>query len=323
VSSIDAAVAVLRRGGLVAFPTETVYGLGADAANADALHRLFRVKGRPKDHPVIVHIAATAPLDDFALDVPVGAAALAAAFWPGPLTLVLRKRPDAVDDTATGGRTTVGLRVPDHPVALELLGAFGGGIAAPSANRFGRVSPTTAPHVRADLGDEVDLVLDGGPSRVGVESTIVDLTAPEPRILRVGGVTTDAVARVLGTDVARRDEGDIAAPGTLPSHYAPLARVEVIAAAAVPERAVNLVTRGERVGVVAPAPAPRVHDDVVVLATPADADEYAQILYAALRAADAAALDVVLAVAPANDGVGAAVADRLRRASADAPRTAK
>ena len=162
VPDIEAAVAVLRRGGLVAFPTETVYGLGADAANAGALHRLYRVKRRPADHPVIVHLAAHASLDQYARVVPDVARDLAAAFWPGPLTLVLHKRAEVVDDAATGGRPTVGLRVPDHPVALALLDAFGGGIAAPSANRFGRVSPTTAAHVRADLGADVDLVLEGG-----------------------------------------------------------------------------------------------------------------------------------------------------------------
>jgi L-threonylcarbamoyladenylate synthase len=316
-ASIEDAVAVLRRGGLVAFPTETVYGLGADAANREALQRLFRVKGRPADHPVIVHIAAGARLDDFAHHVPAAARALAAEFWPGPLTIVLPKRSEAVDDAATGGRPTVGLRVPDHPLALELLAAFAGGIAAPSANRFGHVSPTTAQHVRADLGDDVDLVLDGGPCRIGVESTIVDLSGACPLILRVGGIATSEVARVVGHDVEVRDTGEIAAPGTLALHYAPRARVEVVTADRVPERAVTLVTRGERVGVLASAPAPPVAPRVVVLAVPADAEEYARVLYSALRTADAQSLDVVLAVPPAPVGVGVAVCDRLRRASAE------
>ena len=197
------------------FPTETVYGLGADAANAEAVRRLFAVKGRPADHPVIVHVARAAQLDDLARDVPDGARLLADAFWPGPLTIVVRRNPDLVVAEVTGGLDTVGVRVPDHPVALELLEAFGGGVAAPSANRFGRVSPTTAAHVRADLGDDVRQILDGGPSRVGVESTIVDVTGSEPAILRVGGLSRADVARVIGGEVALRTSGEAPAPGTL------------------------------------------------------------------------------------------------------------
>jgi L-threonylcarbamoyladenylate synthase len=302
---------------LVAFPTETVYGLGADASRSDALARLYQVKGRPSDHPVIVHIASAADLEYYARDVPDTAGLLARAFWPGPLTLVVSKNPTKVDDAATGGRATVGLRVPDHPIALALLEAFGGGIAAPSANRFGRVSPTHAAHVRADLGDDVDLVLEGGASRVGVESTIVDLTAAEPAILRVGGLTRSAIERELGHQVARRDTGEVAAPGTLPSHYAPDARVELVTAAELRERAVTLVTGGARVGVLAQAPTPHVAADVVVLGPPRDIEEFARVLYARLREADAIGLDTVLAVAPSDDGLGAAIRDRLRRASAN------
>jgi L-threonylcarbamoyladenylate synthase len=315
-AEIAAAVEVLRAGGLVAFPTETVYGLGADASNADALARLYRVKGRPLDHPVIVHLSAAAALDDYACDVPDAARAAAAAFWPGPLTVVLRKRPDAIADAATGGRPTVGLRVPDHPVALALLEAFGRGIAAPSANRFGRVSPTTAAHVRADLGTDVDLVLEGGATRVGVESTIVDFTNDEPAILRVGGIAAEELARVLGRQLERRDTGAVAAPGTLPSHYAPDARVEVVTAAELAARAVTLVTSGARVGVLAMAPLPDLPPEVRVLGAPGDVAEFARVLYARLRDADGAGLDVVLAAAPSDDGLGVAIRDRLRRASA-------
>jgi L-threonylcarbamoyladenylate synthase len=318
----DAAAAILRGGGLVAFPTETVYGLGADAANPDALARLYRVKGRPLDHPVIVHIATGTDLADEARDVPDVAHALAREFWPGPLTLVLTKRADRISDAATGGRPTVGLRVPDHPVALALLDAFGRGIAAPSANRFGRVSPTTADHVRADLGAEVDLVLDGGPSRVGVESTIVDVTGPAPLVLRVGGISVAAIERVVGVPLARRDQGEIAAPGTLAVHYAPAARVEITEPAAVTERARVLVGSGRRVGLLALEVPPDLPAALVVLDPPADVDDYAHILYARLRAADAAGLDVVLAVLPPDIGVGAAVRDRLHRAAAD-PSTAR
>lgn len=318
-ASIDEAVRALRAGGLVAFPTETVYGLGADAANAHALDRLYEVKGRPRDHPVIVHLARASQLDDFALDVSPVAHELATRCWPGPLTLVVRRNPDAVASEATGGRDTVGLRVPDHPLALALLDAFGGGVAAPSANRFGRVSPTTAAHVRADLGDDVDVVLDGGPCRVGVESTIVDLSGDTPAILRVGGVDERAIATIVGRPLARRTEGEVAAPGTLASHYAPVARVELCAADDVVARAAALAAAGERVAVLGLRDAVRgpFADDVVALDAPVDAAEYAHVLYARLRAADELGATVLLAVPPTlDDGVGAAIRDRLRRAAA-------
>jgi L-threonylcarbamoyladenylate synthase len=316
-SNIDEAVAVLRRGGLVAFPTETVYGLGADAANSDALRRLYRVKRRPVDHPVIVHVADTAALDDYAIDPPPVAHALARAFWPGPLTLVVRKRAERVADEATGGGPTVGLRVPDHPLALELLRAFAGGIAAPSANRFGRVSPTTAAHVRADLGSDVDLVLDGGPSRVGVESTIVDVSGDTPAILRAGGVSEADIARIAGGELPRRDRGEVAAPGTLPTHYAPNARVELVERAALAARAAELVAAGTRTGVLALDPPRDLPPAVVVLEPPSDIDDYARVLYARFRAADDSEIAVLLVVPPPARGVGVAVCDRLHRASAD------
>jgi len=299
---IERAVEILRAGGIVAFPTETVYGLGADAANPDALRRLFAVKGRPRDHPVIVHAARAAQLDELGRDVPAVAHGLGEAFWPGPLTLVVARRGDRVAPEATGGRDTVGIRVPDHPVALALLEAFGGGIAAPSANRFGRVSPTTAAHVRADLGDNVDLVIDGGPSAVGVESTIVDVTASEPVVLRVGGVSELRLAAVVGAPLTRRTSGEIAAPGTLVAHYSPNARVELVDAAVLSSRADELRARGMAVG---------------VLDAPSEVAEYARFLYARLRELDERGVDVILAVPPADNGdLGAAVADRLRRAAA-------
>jgi len=299
---ITRAVEILRAGGLVAFPTETVYGLGADAANPDALHRLFTVKGRPTDHPVIVHVARAAQLDQLGRDVPEVAHALARAFWPGPLTLVVRRDVDRVAGGATGGRDTVGIRVPDHPVAQALLDAFGGGIAAPSANRFGRVSPTTAQHVRDDLGGDVDLVLDGGPCTVGVESTIVDVTGAEPVILRVGGIGAHQLAAVVGRQPAYRTSGEIAAPGTLASHYAPRARVELVTEEELDERARQLRAEGQAVG---------------SLDAPADAADYAHVLYQRLRELDARGVDVILAVPPSDtEGIGAAVADRLRRAAA-------
>lgn len=312
-AAVAAAVEVLRAGGLVAVPTETVYGLAADATNVDALHRLYAVKGRPADHPVIVHIPP-GRLDEWAVDVPEVARRLAEAFWPGPLTLVLRRAP-RVPDAVTGGRDTVGLRVPAHPVTLALLEAFGGGIAAPSANRFGRVSPTTAAAVREELGDAVELVLDGGPCTIGVESTIVDCSGDEPRVLREGGVTAAELEAVVGRPVPVG--GTTAAPGTLPQHYAPRARVELVASSDLAARAEAVLAARERAGVLAlRSDLPDALPAVVTLATPGDAREYARDLYRALREADAAGLDVVLAVAPAPEGIGAAVTDRLRRAAA-------
>ncbi|HSL56219.1 MAG TPA: L-threonylcarbamoyladenylate synthase, partial [Acidimicrobiales bacterium] len=227
-TDVDRAVAVLRAGGLVGLPTETVYGLAADAEQPAAVARVFAAKGRPPSHPLIVHLASGGALDDgWAADVPDTARTLAAVVWPGPLTLLVRRGPRVLDEV-TGGRPTVALRVPDHPSALAVLAGLDGGLVAPSANRFGRVSPTTAADVVAELGDRVDLVLDGGPCRVGVESTIVDLTGPEPVVLRPGGVPAARLAELLGVAVRRwSGEGEAVAPGMLPSHYAPSARGEL------------------------------------------------------------------------------------------------
>ncbi len=300
---IDAAAEVLARGGLVAFPTETVYGLGADATDEVAVGRIFAVKGRPRDHPLIVHLADAEWLDDWAADVPDRARALAAAYWPGPLTLLVR-RSERVPDAITGGRSTVGLRVPGHPVALSLLRRFGSGLAAPSANRFGRVSPTTAAHVRADLGDDVDLVLDGGPCSVGVESTIVDVTTAVPTILRHGGVSATAVAAVAG-EVVEVPTGPSRAPGMLKSHYAPRAAVVL---ARDPDDAARLAARYRDTG-----------RTVDVLDPGVDAVAYARHLYEWLRDADARHLDVLVVVPPPDDGLGAAVNERLRKAAAPRP----
>jgi L-threonylcarbamoyladenylate synthase len=304
------AVDVLRAGGLVAFPTETVYGLGADASSADAVHRLFAVKGRPADHPVIVHLGDAVQLDEWGVEVDDVARTLTRACWPGPLTVVVR-RAARVPDAVTGGLPTVGLRVPDQPVALALLRALGGGIAAPSANRFGRVSPTTAADVFADLGDDVDVILDGGPCRVGVESTIVDCSRPEPAILRLGGLPRERIEALLGGRVPVLDGGEVRAPGTLASHYSPRAHVEFGALDTVPARIEAAHERGERVGVIGVD----AHAGVEVLGVPRDGDEYAHDLYRMLRDADSRRLDRVIAVAPDPAGLGAAVVDRLRRAA--------
>jgi L-threonylcarbamoyladenylate synthase len=316
-TEVARAVDVLRDGGLVGFPTETVYGLGADAASTDAVRRVFAVKGRPADHPVIVHLADATRLDEWGTDVSDDARALAAACWPGPLTVVVRRSVHVLDEV-TGGLDTVALRVPDQPLALELLRAFDGGIAAPSANRFGRVSPTTAGDVRADLGDDVDLVLDGGPCRVGVESTIVDCSGDAPAVLRLGGVPRERVEEILGRRVGVRDSGEVRAPGTLPSHYAPRAALELVTAAELDARITAAVALDERVGVIGDVDAdPRADPRAVVLGTPRDGDDYAHDLYRMLRAADTRGLDRVLAIAPERGGLGAAVADRLRRAAGE------
>lgn len=311
---LDRAVAALRAGGLVAFPTETVYGLGADAANPAAVARLYAVKRRPREHPVIVHLASADELDHWATEVPPAARELAARHWPGPLTLVLRRAP-GVPDAACGGRETIALRVPDQPLALALLRAFGGGIAAPSANRFGQVSPTSAGHVRAALGDEVDVILDGGPCAVGVESTILDLSDPaHPRLLRPGGVSAEQLAQTLGAPPPQ-DTGPARAPGMLPLHYAPAARVVVcVDAAALAAAAAGLEPCAT--GVILPAGSGAAPPGTVVLGRPADEAAYAHDLYALLREADARGLEVVLAVPPAARGLGVAVRDRLRRAAA-------
>ncbi len=297
-ADIPRAVALLRDGGLVVFPTETVYGLGADASNPTALRRLFAVKGRPVHHPVIVHLASAETIDDWASEVPDEARVLTDRFWPGPLTVILRRRARVLDEV-TGGLPTVGLRVPAAPVALDLLAAFGGGLAAPSANRFGHVSPTTAQSVIDELGDAVDLVLDGGPCRIGVESTIVELTGEAPTVLRPGAVTVAQLERALGRSV-RPPEGSSRAPGMLPSHYAPNAAVEIVAAEALAARTEELRQQGRRVVTIVPS---------------ADLDTDAHTLYARLREADAHGADVILAVLPEDEGIGAAIADRLRKAA--------
>jgi L-threonylcarbamoyladenylate synthase len=313
---IEDAVRILRRGGLVAFPTETVYGLGADAANPDALRRLYAVKGRPRSHPVIVHLAtgSQAALAPWTEAFTPAARALAEACWPGPVTLVVR-RAGGVPAEVTGGSDTVAIRVPDQPTAQQLLTRFGGGIAAPSANRFGRVSPTTAAHVRADLDTDVDIILDGGPCRVGLESTVVDCTEHDPLILREGALAREEVEAIVGRPVSLRTDGSRAAPGTLESHYAPNTRVVLVTDHEIGSRAARLMADGQRVGVLTQHPNADLPGNVEVLDAPGNLDDLAHELYALLRDADDRHLDVLLAVPPAPVGIGAAVADRLTRAA--------
>jgi L-threonylcarbamoyladenylate synthase len=314
--AIVQAAEVLRRGGLVAFPTETVYGLGADATNPAAVRAVFVAKGRPADHPLIVHLASAAWLGDYVDEVPLAARALAEAFWPGPLTLVLR-RGDRLPPEVSGGLDTVGLRVPAHPAAQALLTTLSRPLAAPSANRFGRVSPTTAQHVLEDLGDRVDLILDGGPCGVGIESTIVDLSGRVPAILRPGGVPAEQIAAVLGPLGGAEEPGRPRVSGSLPSHYAPRARVEIVPAEELVWRAQKQAEQGVRVAVLwrgdkVPA---GLHGGVTVLPLPADEAACARALYGVLREADAAGCELILTSLPPESGLGAAIADRLRRAA--------
>ena len=317
-SEIEKAARILADGGLVAFPTETVYGLGADATSAEAVARIFAAKGRPADHPLIVHIAHRDDLERFGADVSPDAAKLADAFWPGPLTVIVGRGPEIVPET-TGGRDTVGLRMPDHPVALELLRTFGtvgsGAVAAPSANRFGGVSPTTAAHVAADLGNRVDVVLDGGPSRVGVESTIVELTGPEPLLLRPGGISVVELEAVLGRPVRDGRGGPSRASGMLNSHYAPDAEV-ILLDGGKPAK----VELGPGDGLISteirPSGAPPV-DGRRHWSLPGDASGYAAGLYATLRAADAAGVTRLFVVAPSHGDLLSAVMDRLAKAAAN------
>jgi L-threonylcarbamoyladenylate synthase len=312
--SIALAVRLLREGGLVAFPTETVYGLGADARNADAVRRIFAAKGRPEDHPVIVHVEDLRAAERWAANMPEDARALARAFWPGPLTLIVPRAGDVLD-AITGGQASIGLRAPAHPVARALLAAFGGGIAAPSANRFGHVSPTTAQHVANDLGDAVDLILDGGACDVGIESTIVSFTTATPMLLRPGGIALDAIAAVLGCMPAARDAAAPRASGTLASHYAPRTPASLVASDALLAELAQLAERDERVAVLAFRAAPPEPFDGVWIHAPDDARDYARTLYANLRALDAANADTILIEQVPAASAWVAIRDRLARAS--------
>jgi len=311
---VDAAANLLA-GGLVAFPTETVYGLGADACNADAVARIYAVKGRPADHPLIVHVASMDGLGDWANDVSEYAIALARDYWPGPMTLVVR-RSGLAADFVTGGQDTVGVRVPNHPVALGLLEAFtragGKGVAAPSANRFGNVSPTTAQAVSDELGDYLaagDQILDGGACDVGVESTIIDCTGDVPKVLRPGAITAQMIADSTGLEVVgQKSDGEavdtqvIRVSGSLEAHYAPAATVLLDHS---PVAGQGFIAMADVVAA----------DGVVRLAAPTTHEEFAQVLYSALRAADEQGLQTVVVQQPTGEGIAVAIRDRLKRAS--------
>jgi L-threonylcarbamoyladenylate synthase len=303
---IDAA-SHLKAGDLVAFPTETVYGLGADASNSGAVARIYSVKGRPNDHPLIVHIASMERMGDWSRDVPEYAIALARSFWPGPVTLIL-KRSKLAGDFITGGQDSVGVRVPDHVVALALLEAFeragGMGVAAPSANRFGHVSPTTAVAVIEELGDFLskdDLVLDGGACAVGVESTIIDCTGAAPSLLRPGAISVAMIEECTGLKTTQSDK-EIRVSGLLENHYAPIAKVLL--------REIPIAGQGFIAHSSIDTP-----EGVIRLASPSDDEEFARVLYSALRDADARGLSEVVVVQPIGIGIAVAIRDRLARAA--------
>ena len=303
------AASVLMAGGLVAFPTETVYGLGADASNEKAVTRIYSVKGRPADHPLIVHVASMDGLGDWGREVPSYAISLARDFWPGPMTLVV-PRSSLAGDFVTGGQDTVGVRVPNHPVALGLLEAFvragGKGVAAPSANRFGNVSPTSAQAVATELGNYLsdgDQILDGGACDVGVESTIIDCTGDMPKILRPGAITVEMIEQSTGLKVvASVEEPEIRVSGSLESHYAPAATVVLDQS---PVAGQGFIAMADVVAA----------DGVVRLAAPQTHEEFAQVLYAALRSADEQGLATVVVQQPLGDGIAIAIRDRLKRAA--------
>lgn len=320
----DRAVALLRAGELVALPTETVYGLGADAANPAAVAKIFAAKGRPADHPLIVHVSGHDAVDHWAEQVPDIAWELMESFWPGPLTLILKKQA-WVPDAVTGGQDTVGLRVPGHPVALELLRRFAAamgehaGIAAPSANRFGRISPTTAEHVREELGERVPLILDGGPCKVGIESTIVDCSRGDPVVLRPGHIAPAHLAAVLGNlPLIETASGAPRVSGSLAAHYAPQTPMRLVAG----ERLLDYLNaqrhKGERCGVVAHSQPPQAGMPHPWCLLPAEPVGYAHGLYAAMRDMDHAGVDLIAVEALPETPAWTAIADRLRRAVAGA-----
>ncbi|MCV2216456.1 L-threonylcarbamoyladenylate synthase [Thauera sp. Sel9] len=328
--AIREAADLLRTGDIVGMPTETVYGLAADALNPEAVKKIFAAKGRPADHPLIVHLPSADHLPRWAASIPKDAIALARAFWPGPLTLILKRSPD-VPDEVTGGQDTVGLRVPSHSIALAMLQVFGSGIAAPSANRFGRISPTTAAHVQEDLGERVAMVVDGGPCAFGIESTILDFSRDVPEILRLGAITPDAIARVIGRRPRVRGEAEEAqcadagqanaatpAPrvsGALAAHYAPRTPLRLVAPALLVDEAATLAGEGSRVAVLAYGQADPQDSRLIWQAMPADPAAYAHDLYASLRTADTLDADFILVEALPDDPAWHAIADRLGRAA--------
>ena len=305
-------MAALRAGDLVVFPTETVYGLGANAADPDAVRKIFAVKGRPVDHPVIVHLDDPRYLHRWVSNVPHVAELLAAKFWPGPLTLILPKA-DNVNEVVTGGQSSIGIRVPSHPIAQQLLNAFGGGIAAPSANRYGRLSPTKPEHVRDELGDAVSVILDGGDSPIGLESTIVSCLDNEARLLRPGFVTRSQLEQVVGNLVIGGSAPR--APGDRLLHYAPATPLEIVGSDDLEVRATEVTSRQEKVAVLAMRPPLQTQRHMTWINAGKRPDVYAHNLYNHLRTLDRAGCAKILVQSVPQDERWAAILDRLQRAS--------
>ena len=304
----------LKEGGLIAFPTETVYGLGADAANVAAVARVFALKGRPADHPLIVHLGSLGQLRDWVAQVPPVAMQLATRFWPGPLTLILPKAAH-VNAAVTGGQDSIGIRIPSHPVAQQLLAAFDGGIAAPSANRYGRLSATCAAHVREEFGDAVPIVLDGGEAEIGIESTIIACLGNVARLLRPGRITRSQVEREIGPLPVPQGAAP-RAPGDRLQHYAPATPVRLVAREELLPLALRIVAEGGQVGVLAMHGAPAPVAGMTWVDAGADAAAYAHQLYDRLRWLDRSCGRVILVEAPPANEAWGAVGDRLARASA-------
>lgn len=313
-TDLHQAVAILRAGKLVAFPTETVYGLGADANNPQAVAKIYTAKGRPLTHPVIVHIPDINHLQYWAREIPASAWQLGKAFWPGPLTLILKKS-DQVSNTVTGNQDTIGLRVPAHPIAHKLLIEFGGGIAAPSANRFGELSPTTAQHVQDSLADDVDLILDGGACAVGIESTIIDLSSSEPRLLRPGAISISAIENILGSQLSTSQKNSPRAPGMLASHYAPHTSMKIIESANLIAIIELLLQQGKNIGVLSFNTTPIAKPQVTWIMMSQDIKQYSHDLYAILHAVDSENHDVILVEQPPQTEEWLAVNDRLNKAA--------
>lgn len=313
-ASLKAAVATLKKGGLVAFPTETVYGLGADASNPEAVAKIFQAKNRPADHPLIVHIGSLALLPKWAKDIPDFAFELAKHFWPGPLAMILAKQ-DSVSDVVTGGQPTVAVRMPNHPVALQLLQSFGGGLAAPSANRFKHISPTCANHVVEELGDKVDMIIDGGNCDVGIESTIIDLTQPNVQILRPGEIRPEQIEQILKQPVEIVQASEVRASGMMEVHYAPVTPAFLCEREIIKQWMKKATRQNKKIGVLTYSLNAIENENIRVCQLSPNPHEYGHELYAALRELDASHPDRILVEKTPDLPEWGAINDRLNKAT--------
>lgn len=313
--TIEESIQRIRQGGVVAIPTETVYGLAADASQPEAVKRIFSIKGRPADHPLIVHIGSVAQVHDWAENIPDIFWPLAEHFWPGPLTFILKKKPQ-VNDLVTGGQDTIALRIPSHKKVLQLLVALKCGLAAPSANRFGHVSPTTALHVIDEFGDDIDGVIDGGPCEVGIESTILDLSVQQPRILRPGQISQQQIEDFLGVPLSAMKQQSPRAPGMLKAHYAPITPLLLLAESELDSQLAKLLQDNLKVNVWSVSRPQQQHKNIFWQPSPTDSDQFAKVLYHQLRQFDQASADITLIQRPPEQPEWCGVLDRLTRAAA-------